>query len=169
VSRTRAYADVCSRMLTYAHVCSRTGPQASASCRELARMLTYAGVCWRVLTYADGCWRMLAYAGVCWHMLTYADVCWRMQASIWRRELAGDPRVAGPSSLVLRRLSLSCKSEAYTASRRRRLRGGTCFTCFTGTKVQILTRRVVAAGALSLQVRFDLSVVRRRSAERLHT
>jgi hypothetical protein len=40
---------------------------------------------------------------------------------------------------------------------------------YKSTKVQILTRRVLAAGALLLQVRFDLSVVRRRSAERLHT
>jgi hypothetical protein len=70
-----------------------------------------------MLTYA------LTYAHVCWRMLTYADVCWRKQASNKNEELEASRRALA-SALA-----------------------GAQFTCFTGTKVQILTlleRRPVA-------------------------
>ncbi len=77
------------------------------------RML-YADVCWRMLTYADVCWRMLTYADVCWRMLTYADVCWRMLMRSTSRRTRPSPR--------------------------RKLLAGAQFTCFTGTKLQVLTQ-----------------------------
>jgi hypothetical protein len=68
-----------------------------------------------MLTYAHVCSRMLAYAHVCSRMLTHADVCSRMLT--------------------------------YEVSQVRRQRCGTSklylTTCFTSTKVQILTQKAL--------------------------
>jgi hypothetical protein len=111
------------------------------------RMLTYADACGRMLTYADVCrfrtFRAAArptYADVCGHMLTYADVCrfWTFRAAashsvLWKGSVATGALLVPPLPAAA---SSSAVPDAQHASG-----AGAHFTCFTGTKVQRLTRQ----------------------------
>jgi hypothetical protein len=88
--------------------------------------------CFRFLetvAYADVCSRMLTYAHVCSRMLTYAHVCSRMMR----------PHVSSYSIIYVSSYYLS----SYRPIQRFWfLETGAQLTCFTGTKVQILTQVV---------------------------
>ena len=99
----RAYAHVCSRMLTYAdpfwecrddtsvlpyssifncHNGSTSRSIQKIQSRSLNFIYIYIYIHTYIHTYiyilyAGVCWRMYTYADVCWRVLTYADVRWR--------------------------------------------------------------------------------------------
>jgi hypothetical protein len=101
-------------------------------------MRTYAHVCWRMLAYA----RMLTYAGVCW--LTYADVCWQVDADLGLLTLYSVAFGSGSSPASEPRLLAKTVCDSLSkpwAAAVMLTSPGTQFTCFTGTKVQILTLR----------------------------
>jgi hypothetical protein len=143
------HADVCCRILTYADVYDACW-----------RMLPYADVCWRMLTYADAydaCWRMqrratkvvnaaaqnwtarhmLTYVDECWQMLTNADVCLRTGCKRGCTQL--NCSLGGPLATHIG----GCCSKVPTSAPS----GGTQFTCFTGTNVQMLTPTSAASGS----------------------
>ena len=123
-----------------------------SSRRWILCMLTYTDVCWRMqfapmdTLYAD------VYS-VCWCMLMYADVCWRMQfapidtlyADVYfvccRILTYADVCSSRRSILCFRCQTPSCIRSSWHSWMRIRTSSrtfGTQFTCFTGTKVQIL-------------------------------
>ena len=90
-------------------------------------------------TYADVCRRVLTYAEVCGRLLTYADVCrcWTFRAAashsvLWKGSVATGALLVPP----LPAAASSAVPDAQHASG-----AGAQFTCFTGTKVQRLTRQ----------------------------